>query len=107
METVCVKIKLKKGSLAQVRIWFQTLCQRPEEVLESLKNEEVFVESVFLDRQGEDDYLVYYMRAACLSNAREVAMKSKLAIDKYHKECLRQFCEERQELELLLDYCRI
>jgi Family of unknown function (DUF6176) len=104
METICIRTKLKKGSLEDVRKWFQTLQERPNEVLQSLKDEGVIIESAFLDKQDNDYYLIYYMKAENLAHAREVAMKSKLAIDKYHKECFKKFCEDRKELEQLLDF---
>jgi len=107
METICIKTKLKKGSLDDVRKWFQTLCERQSEVLLSLENEGVIIESAFLDKQGSDYYLIYYMKAKNFAHSREVAMKSTLAIDKYHKECFKKFCEDRIELEQLIDFQRI
>ncbi len=107
METICISTKLKKGSLEDVRKWFQTLRERPDEVLQSLKDEGVIIESAFLDKQGNDYFLIYYLKAENLAQAREVAMKSTLSIDKYHKECSKKFCENRKELELLIDFHRI
>lgn len=107
METICIKTKLKKGSLEDVRKWFQTLREKPDEVLQSLEKEGVIIESAFLDKQGHDYFLIYYMKAKSLAHAREVAMKSTLAIDKYHKECFKKFCEDRMELEPLIDFHRI
>ncbi len=105
----CVRIKLKKGSLEGVRKWFQTLRERSDEVIETLENEGVIIESVFLDHIGEDDYLVYYMRAENFSTVKEVVSKSTLPIDLYHKDCMRQYCEGREgrhELEQLMDIHR-
>ena len=107
METICIRTKLKKGSLEDVRKWFKTLRERPSEVLQSLENEGVIIESAFLDEQDNNHYLIYYMKAKNLAHAREAALKSTLAIDKYHKECLKMFCEDRRELEQLLDFHRI
>lgn len=107
METICIRTKLKKGSLDDVRKWFQTLRERSDEVLQSLEEEGVIVESAFLDKQDNDYYLIYYMKAENLAHARDLAMKSTLAIDKYHKECFKKFCEDRIELEQLIDFHRI
>lgn len=107
METICIRTKLKNGSLDNVRKWFQTLRERPDEVLKSLENEGVIVESAFLDKQGNDYYLIYYMKAENLAYARDIALKSTLAIDKYHKECFKMFCEDHMELEQLIDFHRI
>lgn len=107
METVCFRIKLKPGSIEGVRIWFKTLKEREAETLKTLENEDVIVESVFLDKHGENFYLIYYMKAKSIANAREVAKKSLLPIDVYHKECREKFCEEYEKLEPLLDFHRI
>ena len=107
METVCIKMKIKQGAMEDVREWFQTLRHSSEEVLQSLENEDVVVESVFLDKQDNDYYLIYYMKARSLQHARDVAAQSSLAIDKYHKQCLKAFCEDRRHLELLMDFYRI
>ena len=107
METICIKTKLKKGSLENVRTWFKTLRERPDEVLQSLKDEGVIIESAFLDKQDNDYYLIYYMKAENLAHARDVVMKSVLEIDIYHKACYKKFCEDRIELELLIDFHRI
>lgn len=53
METVCFRIKIKKGSIGDVRKWFNTIKMRETEVLESLTKENVFVESIFLETSDE------------------------------------------------------
>lgn len=107
METICVKKKVKEGTLEAVRKWFHTLRDKSAEVLQSLENEEVVIESAFLDKQGHDYYVIYYMKAKSLAHAHEVSQKSTLAIDKYHKECSRSYLEDRIELEPLIDFHRI
>ena len=106
MKTICIKTKLKKELIKEIRIWFQTLKNRMNETLETLENEGVFVESAFLDKQGNDLYLIYYMKAENISHVYEVFSKSTLAIDLYHKECWKKYCEGREVLEELLDIDR-
>ena len=77
------------------------------ETLESLANEGVIVESAFLDKQGDDLYLIYYVKAEDISRVYEVFNKSTLAIDQYYKECWKKYCEGREVLEELLDIDRI
>ncbi len=103
MKTICIKTKLKKEFLDEIRHWFQTLKNRIEEVIESLGNEGVIVESAFLDNQGEDLYLIYYMKAKDIAFAYEVFNKSTLSIDQYYRDCWRKYCEGRVVLEELLD----
>jgi dihydroorotase len=107
MEVICIKTKIKKELLGEVRTWFQTLKERMNETLESLENEGVFVESVFLDMQGADLYIIYYMKAENISRVYDVFSNSKLAIDSYHKECWKKYCEGRVVLEELLDIDRL
>lgn len=107
METVCFRIKLKDGSLDEVRKWFQTLKDREAEVLQTLENERAIFESVFLEKSGAEFYLIYYMKAENLTFAKEVFKKSKLPIDLYHKECREKFCEETEKLEQLFDVNRL
>lgn len=106
MKTICIKTKLKQGVLDEVRHWFQTLKNRINEVLISLENEGVFVESAFLDKQGDDYFLIYYMKAHDINHVYEVFTKSTLAIDDYHKDCWKKYCEGRVVLEELLDIDR-
>lgn len=72
MKSICIRIALKENSTDSVKEWFQTLMDRREETIESLKNEGVIVESVFLDRQPHGDFLIYYMRAKDVEKARTV-----------------------------------
>jgi hypothetical protein len=48
VETVCVRVRLKPGSLSRVRAWAAELTARREEVLATLRDEGVVVESAFL-----------------------------------------------------------
>ena len=50
-ETRCVKIKLKPNSLEKVREWAQTINERKDEALATLRDEGVILETVFLDQK--------------------------------------------------------
>jgi hypothetical protein len=52
METVCVKVRLRPGSLPRVEAWAAELNARRDEVLATLRDEGVVVESVFLDGEA-------------------------------------------------------
>lgn len=107
MKTICIKTKLKKEYLNEVRRWFQTLNERIAESLKSLENEKVIVESAFLDKQGDEFYLIYYMKAENINYAYEIFNNSNLEIDNYYKNCWKNYCEGRIVLEELLDLDRI
>ena len=104
METICVKVKLRPGSLELVHEWADELRSRADEVLATLRDEGVVVESVFLDSNEQGDYLVYYMKARSLSAAREAAERSSHPIDAYHERFKAHTWESRSSLELLVDF---
>lgn len=106
-KTLAIRAKLKKGSTLEVRDWFNTLKERLSETMETLENEGIIVESVFLDKVGEDDFLIYYMRAEDIDKALRIYRESTSPIDMYHKENWKKFSEEVVVLEELLDLDRI
>ncbi len=107
METRCVLIKLKPNSRDRVREWANTLNARKAEVLTTMQDEDVIVESAFLYRSEDGDFLVYYMKAENLLKAQKVAKESRHAIDAYHKQFKRDTWGSVEELELLVDFERI
>jgi hypothetical protein len=107
MRTICIRTKINPDSLDEVRIWFKTLKNRSKETMETLKNEGVIVESVFLDKHDNDIYLIYYLKAEDVDKAYEVFDKSTSSIDVYFKECWKKYCKGRIVLEELLDLERL
>jgi Family of unknown function (DUF6176) len=107
MRTICIRTKINPDSLDEVRVWFKTLKTRQEETMETLKNEGVLVESVFLDKHDNGIYLIYYLKAEDVDKAYEVFDKSTSSIDVYFKECWKKYCKGRIVLEELLDLERL
>ena len=95
-----MRVRLEPGSLPRVREWAAELNARRTEVLATLRDEGVRIESVFLD--GES--LVYYLKADSLDRAREVQARSQHAIDAYHQQFKDETFAERRQLELLVDF---
>lgn len=102
-ETTCIKIKLKPDSIEKVREWARVLNERREEALATLRDESVFLETVFLDQSNEGDFLIYLMKAESFEKARDAVQRSEHEIDKYHQEFKRETWTERKQLELLID----
>ena len=100
METLCVRVRLEPGSLLRVREWAAELNARRDEVLATLRDEGVRIESVFL----EGETLVYYLKADSIERAREVYARSQHAIDAYHQEFKDKTYAEQTQLELLIDF---
>jgi len=87
-----------------VRAWAAELKSRRDEVLQTLRDEGVVIESVFLEEASDGDFLIYYMRARDLKEANRLAQRSRHAIDAYHQEFKRQVWESTIGLELLIDF---
>ncbi len=95
-----MRVRLAPGSLPRVRDWAAELNARRDEVMATLRDEGVRVESVFLD--GES--LVYYLKADSLDKAREVYARSSHAIDAYHQRFKDETFAAETQLELLIDF---
>jgi hypothetical protein len=104
MDTACLKIRLKPDSLDRVHEWARELHARPDEVLATLRDEGILVESVFLDSTEAGDFLIYYVKSRNVDAAGEVVQRSVHTIDAYHQKFKRDTWEARAPLELLIDF---
>jgi len=102
-DVVCVRVRLKEGSLPRAREWAREIAGRESEALDTLASEGVSIESVFLDSSTEGDFLIYYMRARSIGQASKVAATSVAAIDQFHQTFKREVWVDVRKLELLLD----
>jgi hypothetical protein len=103
----CSKIKLKPNSLEKVREWAAEITRRQDEALATLRDESIFIESFFLERAGDGDYLIAYIRAESLEQSQKAVTTSTHAIDAYHKAFKKECWEGGERLELLVDLNRI
>jgi hypothetical protein len=108
MKTILSKIKLFENvTELQVKEWSNTLNQRKKDVLESLENEGVFIESAFLDRHENGQlYLYYFMKMEDEEKCRVAAQNSTLDIDFYHKDFKKKCWERGERLECLINFER-
>lgn len=106
-ETRCFKIRLKPGSVEKVREWAQTINERKDEALATLRDESVILEIAFLDRTSEGDFLIYLMKAESFEKAKEAVARSVHAIDEYHRNFKRECWLDGAPLETLVDLDRI
>ncbi len=105
-ETRCIKIKLKPNSLEKVREWARTINKRKDEALATLLDENVILETVFLDETSEGDFLIYFMKAENFEKVKEVFERSVHEIDEYHRNFMSETYEKREDLEMLIDLDR-
>ncbi|OJV07342.1 MAG: hypothetical protein BGO14_01005 [Chlamydiales bacterium 38-26] len=94
---------MKENQEYEVRAWFKALNERVEETLESLKQEGVYIECTYLDKQADGLYLIHYMKAEDIAKAYMIFNESNLSIDHFYKTQWKRFCEGRVVLEELLD----
>ena len=104
MESQCVKVRLRRGSIERVREWADELNRRSDEVLETLREEGVAIEAAFLDRTSEGDFLIYFMKAQSLEAAQEVGRRSQHPIDDYHQRFKADVWESAEVLEPQIDF---
>ena len=75
-QTQLLKIRIRPGKTDQVIDFLRSLMDRKDESLEALRREGMMIESFFLERREEADYLYYYVKARNLMKATEINMKA-------------------------------
>jgi len=103
MAVKCALIKLRPGCTEQAQAWAKEINSRKDEALLTLVDEGVSIESVFLIKQGADDFLIYYMRSDDFQKVRNVVEKSTHAIDTYHNKFKRECWDSITQSETLID----
>lgn len=102
MDVGAVLIKLKSNALDHVDSWKNELNERKTEAVETLRAENVSIESWFhVSLQGQD-YLIAYMRAEDIPRAQAIGRKSQFPIDQVHK-AFKQNWEKVIPATLLID----
>jgi len=96
-------IKLKPNSLEKVQEWAKTMNDRKSEAMQTIINEGIEIESVFLAKVGMDDYLIYYIRTQDWEKAAKVTRESLMEIDAIHQEFKKECWESVKPVDILLD----
>ncbi len=107
LQTRCSRIKLKKGCADKSKTYFQSLMMQKDELVALFEKQGVYVEAVFLDHIGEDDYLIYFMKEENSQKSVQISSESTHPISKKHCEYKKTCWDERVLLESLLDFDRI
>ena len=105
-EIQCLKIRFRRDKVEEAVRWVQSLKERQEEVAQLLDAEGVQVESLFLERSGQDVYLYQYVRAKSLEQAYEAFINSQSRISVETRQFINDMWEEGQSLELVVDFER-
>ncbi|HEY9671471.1 MAG TPA: DUF6176 family protein [Waterburya sp.] len=105
-EIQCLKIRFRRDKAEEAVRWVQSLKERQAEVAQLLDAEGVRVESLFLERCGQDVYLYQYVRAESLEQAYDAFMNSQSQISVETRQFINDMWEEGQSLELVVDFER-
>jgi L-rhamnose mutarotase len=105
-EIQCIKIRFRRDKVEEAVRWLHSLKERHEEVAELLDAEGIRVESLFLERSGNEVYLYQYVRANSLEQAYEAFMQSSSRISEETRQFIDEMWEDEQSLELIVDFER-
>lgn len=75
-QTQLLKIKIRPGKTEQVVEFMSRLNANREPSLEAMRREGMVVESLFLERREDGDYLYYYVKVRDLMRANEVNLQA-------------------------------
>ena len=103
MEIVAGVIELKPNSLERVEAWAQTINERIDEAVATLKDEGVQLESWFHLSLDGKDYLLSYMRTDSLVKAQDTVKNSTHTIDEYHQQFKKDTWLSGTRARLLVD----
>ncbi|SRR5581483_3697005 len=82
MKVELTRLKIKHGMSARVDEWFQTLNDRRTECIETLEREKMYVETIFREKIGEEEFLYWF---AIQGAGAEPIETSPYPIDELHR----------------------
>ncbi len=107
MQVRCEQIKLKEGSLRKIKEWADHLNDSKDDLLDIFRDKSIKIESFFLNREKEGDYLILYYRADNIEEALNSIKMNPHPLDEYTRKMLLDVAESRTELEVLLDLAKV
>lgn len=98
-----LKIRIKPGKTPQVVGFFKGLLQRQPEALAALRKEGIIVESFFLERRDQWDYLYYYVKSGSIPMASRIHGESRDPLIEAVRAFIAETWDEISSPEPLLD----
>jgi len=95
MDIKAVLIKLKPNSEKTVQEWRREIERLRDQAIQSLRNEDISVESWFKTEISGESYLLAYIRANDIEKAHKVVAESTLKVDEIHQQ-FKKDCWERE-----------
>jgi len=105
MDVKAVLIKLKPNSENDVQSWKNEIERLRDQAIQSLRNENITIESWFKTEISGEKYLLAYIRANDIKKSQKIAANSTLEVDKIHQQFKRNCFEKNDNInfELLVD----
>lgn len=101
-QVVLAKFKFKPGGKETWLNWAKELNVRKDEVLETLRNEDVRVEACFMTSEGDEVY--YFMESKDFDRVKQAVSNSTFKIDAEHKEIRNKSLVLIEKMECLFHF---
>lgn len=98
-EVVMVKQEVDLEKVSELKAWMGEISERTDEIVETLQDEGVKTESVFLEESAYGTFLVTYMEAEDLREAQQTFEESNHEIDIEHKQVLQECLVDGQPVD--------
>ena len=89
-EVALTKQRIEDGKEDRLREWVEEMQNRGEEALETLDDENVYTEAAFIEHDGDDPYLVYFVEAEDIEAAFEAYEHSDHDLDERNREVMEE-----------------
>ena len=104
MESAAGLIKLKPDFATDLEEWRETVVARGDEIVQSLRDEGVALESWFQIEIGGEPYLLWFMHAKSIAKAFETFRNSGHEIDAFHMEKMSKMAESQIQAVSIVDF---
>ena len=102
MQSHLFKYHLKPNTETDVTEWLEFAKTHRDEILATLKTQCIYVEDVFIEENGPNVFLYYYVRTENLQKALDALKRSTLAVDEYQKSFFTKVTRTRVEIKKIL-----
>ncbi|GAB7012489.1 DUF6176 family protein [Halolamina salina] len=98
VEPVLTRQRVDPDRVDDLREWTAEVRERPDEHVETLRNEGVYTETAFLERIDGEPYLTYYMETESVQAVFEAFENSEFDIDAEHEAVMREVLESGENV---------
>jgi hypothetical protein len=81
-QSTCMKIRLKPEMTGVYLDFTKQVLNRMDELMASMREQEIIAEHIFLDRSKDGDFIYFYLKSEDLAKTRDIFYSSKRKIDR-------------------------